>query len=374
MLCHLLIYPSTSKMLFKVEPRVACLLPPSFANASIIASKILRSSYHIKILCEMHKDHNGECHIEEATLTKFLARDEMFYIDKIRHLNQLNARAATIRNYDAFKIYFNPLLLLEMTDREHEENEIKLKPINTWPDLLEPLDGPYFDKGTKEPIRKHHNSLVYCHQSHTTCPPKAKSAKNSNKSTPAGPAAIVPTDMSVFEKDTLMQAILLVHEGDHLLNGLFSSVLINKETPPKKMRPMDSQPFSDIGHMVELQMYGWVIQHGYDDALPAPFAIQEILGAYHTAAGMDKFVLKPTAKMREFIANPAASPAIDSALLQLTPTSDAVFVQSSVAVAIGRKSSCEHDNTVMPAATPTAEPAAVPELAQYKSVFDTWKE
>ena len=296
-------------MLFQTAPSIANIIPATYAKASRLASRILRSDFHISELCKLHIDPiTLNHHIDEREITAFLLKNEVFVVDKIRHTNMLNHCAYTNQDYDAFKIYLNPLLLLEMIDKEREAAELQTTAIEQWENLMSEMVTK-FDATTGDPIRRKHNSLVYSYQYNnttTTTPtvPSNKVSKATTLSTPSSMDPIVPSNLTVEEKHIWMLTMLLVHHADQLLNNLFSTYLINKRTPEKFMRDTDQLPFHDLGHMMELKLYGWVISHGYNDILPAPYAIQEILGSTHTAPNMPKRIITPSIQMRALLANP----------------------------------------------------------------------
>jgi len=367
-------------MLFKIEPNVTNLIPGMFGNACKLASRILRSEFHANELCSLHFNRKtSEPHIDERVLSAFLAKNEVLVLDKIRNMKMLGECACTERNYDPFKIYLNPLLLLEMIDREREAVELDIKSIDKWPDLTKPVLNPFDDAG--DPVRRHHNSLVLCQQqqqlqqkqaklSTAAAGPPKKAAKTSGTATPSiGSAPIVPTDLSVDEKHTWMLAMLLVHHADHLLTGLFSSCLNEDGTTPEKMmRLTDQLPFTDIGHMMELQLYGFVIRHGFDDLAAAPFAIQKVLGATHTHASMPNYALTPSVRMRALFANPDdLSVPITSDVLAAAVTGDGFYKQQQTNKPIkfgsSNKNESSADDTIL----------TVKQLSVCKNVFDTWK-
>lgn len=88
-----------------------------------------------------------------------------------------------------------------------------------------------------------------------------------------GSTALVASTMNIVEKNTLMLVLILVHECDHLLNGLFSTVVkLNAgKTPSKRMSVEHNKDVTDVGHIMEREMYGFVIQHGFDELLHLPF-------------------------------------------------------------------------------------------------------
>ena len=366
-------------MLFKTEPTVATIIPATFYKASVLASRILRSDFHKTLLCTMHFDPiTLKPHIDEQVLSTFLTKNEIFMVDKIRHMNMLNARACTIREYDAFKIYLNPLLLLEMIDKEREAAELQTTGIDQWEDLMSPMVEK-FDAITGDPVRRKHNSLVYSHQYNKLFPATThaasskKASKATSLATPGSTDPVVPSDLTVEEKHIWMLTILMVHEGDHLLNGMFSTYLINRRTPEKLMRDTDQLNFQDIGHMMELKLYGWVIQHGFDDTLPSPFAIQEILGATHTASNMPKRVITPSAQMRALLADPDdLTIPITADVLAATVTGNGYYQQASKPVELGTRNSASAVDDFVLELSPTALQGESLG-SEYKNLFDSWK-
>lgn len=344
-------------MLFKTEPAVANIIPVTFYKASRLASRILRSDFHKNELCEMHIDPKTfETHIDEQVLSAFLMKNEVFMVDKLRHMNMLNTLACNIRDNDLFKIYLNPLLLLEMLDKEREAAELQSTAIGQW-DLK-------------------HNSLVVCHQGNNMSPTTSTPAASTCMATPANDP-IIPSDLTVGEKHVWILTILLVHHADHLLNGLFSTCLVNGASPAKLMRDTDQLRFTNIGNMLELKLYGWVIRFGFNDAHSAPFAIQEVLGATHTAPNMPLRVLTPSVQMRALLTDPDdLTIPITADVLAAAVTGNGHYYQQQSSKSVDRGCSCDSASAVNnfshdePSATLKRESS----VSEFRNVFDSWKE
>lgn len=233
-----------------------------------------------------------------------------------------------------------------------------------------------FDATTGDPIRRKHNSLVYSYQyNNTTTPiaPSNKVSKATTISTPSNLDHIISSNLTVEEKHIWMLTMLLVHHVDQVLNNLFSTNLINKKTPEKFMRDTDQLPFNDIGHMMELKLYGWVISHAYNDILPAPYAIQEILGSTHTAPNMPKQIMTPSIQMRALLANPDdLTIAITADMLAATVTGNGYYQQNSKVVELGG----HHSTSIIDDVMMDILPAALKEElsgSKYKNMMDSWK-
>lgn len=314
------------KSLFVVESSAQHLMPKSFDNAAVLASRIIRSEFHKLKLCSLFQvtqdDEEYEDHISMNDLTELVNKDDVFVVDKIRHLSYLDARACVLPDYDHSKVYLNPIMLVEMQDREREAEEMTDIEKNglVWEDLYGSLPVNLLDSSGK-PIRKRHNSLVYAKQklnaSASLSPPMKKSKPS-----------LIPSRLSILEKDTLMLTLMLVHEADHLLNGLLSKeVKIKKLTPTKRKSAEHDKDFTDIGHMMEREMYGYVIQHGFDDALPSPFAIHEVLGSKHMLSSYDKNILDISPALKQLLSFPEADVEINEEVLKMKITSSTPFQQ-----------------------------------------------
>jgi hypothetical protein len=102
--------------LFNVDERCEYTCPTTIENALVLATKIVRSAVFQFTLCNMFVI-EGKPHIDRDIL------QSLFIVDKIRNLNQLDSRACTLRAYDPWRIYFNPIMLIEMRDREYDEHQ-----------------------------------------------------------------------------------------------------------------------------------------------------------------------------------------------------------------------------------------------------------
>jgi hypothetical protein len=221
-------------------------------------------------------------HIDKARLEHVLNIPELFIIDKIRHNTYIDARACVMRQYDPWKIYFNPLLLLEMQDKEREFDELQQS--QNHPNLLD-IPKPF--TADQQPIRRRHNAILYARQLRSATGIDTVSATS---------------DLPVRVKHVLMLAILLVHEACHLVNFHLSSNFSegNIKSVPQRDFPggeMGLRTLDDFGHMMERIIFGYVIQHAFDDILPSRFAIEDIIGMYgHVGA-----VLRPNSSLLQLI-------------------------------------------------------------------------
>eukprot|EP00981_Chlorochromonas_danica_P001385 scaffold296_cov164-Ochromonas_danica.AAC.2 len=151
---------------------------------------------------------------------------------------------------DPWKIYLNPLLLLEMQDKEREDDQ--------------------------QPVRRRHDAIMYARQVGMLLEEEGSTEGQSSAT----------SDIPVCVKHVLMLAILLVHEACHLLNFHLSSNFSNRDNSnfltSQRYFPVENglikRTFDDFGHMVEKVVFGYVIQHTFDSLLPSRFAIDEIVG------------------------------------------------------------------------------------------------
>lgn len=297
--------------LFHIQPGQEYLFPTSFTNAAFLATAILRSTFHTDTFCQLYSKEDGAHHIDKKTLESVLSKNEIFMVDKIRRLEFIDKRACTIPEQDPFKIFMNVCLLLEMKDREKEQTELELKPLEVWPDVL--IMQPFWKLENAYELNTGHdctffNSLVYIAQSEN----KTQRAEKYNKkdyaldweskrveddTNPGAKRAKTelskPSTMSVTQKNVLMLTILLVHEAEHLLLLGISAVLVHGKPPPKKFTPFDSHYFTDVGHLMERHLYGYSIGHAYSEHWPAAFAIDEVLGSLHQQSDGLQYVLQP---------------------------------------------------------------------------------
>ena len=343
--------------LFKVDPIVAELMPATMYPAFRLATKILRSDFHTDKFCSLFSTVDQKPHIDRETLTKLLSEDEIFLIDKIRFTECLDTCLTAIHDCDSWRIYFNPQLLLEMKDREREEQELKETPFEEWPDLITPYN-PW--KYTNKSLRNYrtHNSLVYSRQKQIAAETKAAAKRTASRSRESesianktqtkqevhGPAlkkrksvdneVLVPSGLSVAVKNTQMLTYLLVHAAEQLLTRLLSAVVEGPDflIPKKRYSPEEEEPFDNVGHLMERSLHAFCIQHAYDEFSPSLFCINEIIGTKLQRSGK-KSILKPNPALLAILANPTDeiidNLTITADLLRLEATSAAAFVQNT---------------------------------------------
>jgi hypothetical protein len=325
--------------LFKIDPTVLSIFPQDTTVAAAkVASKILRSDKHVLTFANLYETTRGEPHIDSSRLKALLQENEVFALDRIRLADGMNARAATYRDSDCWRIFFNPLLLLEMVDREREDEEFKRA--TEWVDLIgyappfvmpEQLKKQGQMGAASEPFSadrhrfsRQFNSIVFTQQKRIT----AASVEPATKKAKSAPGSS-PSTMTVKQKHVLMLILLLVHEAQHLLNRALSALVTGpkKNLPPKAVVQGDPK-FSDVGHLMEKILYGSVIQHGYDDKYPANFAVCEVLGTRFQGGNCDHYILHPRPAFLHLLDHPDDEVLITDELLELD-TGD-VFEQKVV--------------------------------------------
>jgi hypothetical protein len=316
--------------LFECSINIEGLTPLSLTNSMHAATNILRSDVFKYKLANIYGTPE---HIEKASLNKLLSRNNVFIIDRIRQLDSINARAATLCQYDPWRIYLNPLLLLEMKDREKEEYEINVCPLTQQGDMISAIDT--FDTNDNPSRRPDFNSLMYieqcCH--HTQQKEKKHKVEDIQSST-----------LSVTDKNCLMLTILLIHEACHLLNHAFSSRLIKSQAIPvksyKRSDGMDAC-FKDIGHMLEKELFGYVIQHAVSRAFITPFAVHHIIGCEDEVTA-DGAVLTSSQELLQLLQGHDLP--ITEHMLRLERVSSIVFHGRPAKITISGRDSSSVDN------------------------------
>jgi hypothetical protein len=299
--------------LFVEDQRLSDVAPSSLEAAKLAASKILRSDvYKNAIVNIFGKD---QPHMDKEKLDVLLVQNEIFTIDRTRTMESLNARACTMRQFDCWRIYLNPLLLLEMKDRELELKELQDNPnwIHT-KDMIGIL-GPFHEDGSIAK-RDKFNSLLRIHQlEQVTESPSNKKPKLE--------------EPNILENNKLLLTILLVHECSHLLNYLFSN-LIDRSTSKLQITPSKAYPrnydergsfgklFKDFGHMVEKEIFGFVIHHVINPHFQTPFGIHRIIGCENERT-KDGHVLVLNSKFQALL-DDREEVEINCETLLLTPT------------------------------------------------------
>ena len=107
------------------------------------------------------------------------------------------------------------------------------------------------------------------------------------------------------------------------------------------MRQTNEVLFTDVGHMIELVLFGYVIQYAYSDNLPHPFAIDEIIGASSESIKYGKILTLSSPFLAMIIDDEGSSIGYDDAeitkeMLLLAPSSDFIFQQRSRGIVFGR--------------------------------------
>lgn len=177
--------------------------------------------------------------------------------------------------------------------------------------------------------------------------------------------SILPSTMSVREKHIILLAMLLVHESDHLINKALSSVLDEEGRSPEKMfSPAEGAFFSDCGHLMERHLYGYVIHHGYDDHVPHPFGVHEILGALKEERSK-VFILQASEEFLQLVRNPTAKGDITAVDLRMFCTSPVPFVQKAK-VPLASRSSVLFPDLPFREGQEESEGSSEPETTSYR--------
>jgi hypothetical protein len=249
-------------------------------------------------------------------------------------------------------------MLLEMIDRERESAEIDKNPtLITEEDQIRPLP-PFTDISKTVRSSRRFNAIAYgvqgtqAKQKASTetktkdIPPERivepRGSKKRQSPVPKDPP-LVPSDLTVLEKNILMLTLMLVHESDHVLNRALSNLLDDgtTDTPTKFMLLSDDTEFTDVGHMIERGLYGFVIHHAYDPHYKTPFGIHEILGTKLEKAPTKYLILRPSPDLRSLLTcdDPSQS-TITQDLLAMEPTGPAAYekVYKATRVVLGRMS------------------------------------
>ena len=316
-------------MLF-VKSAIFPVSPASLERAMDCASRILRSDAYKNVVCFAYG--SNPPHIRKADLDGLLASDGVFCINLARGIDALGSRAVVNCEFDAWTIYVNPGMLVEMTIREREEEEIRTNPdINNHNmlDIVQPFENNI-------PKHRSFNSLVYETQRELNL--AAQQARTASKAAPAWkrtrrhePPNMAPTPapMTVLDKNALMLTVLLIHEVSHLLYALFSSNKVGSATGKTFDAPSKDYPgyrLYDFGHIVEKELFGYVIQHAISHHFNAPFAVEHIVGCPNqdTPHG---YVLMPQAKLLTWLrGEDIQGDAITAQELALQPHGHVVFI------------------------------------------------
>ena len=343
---------------FSIDPSCAHIVPDSLTNAIRVATHILRSEHHKTILISLYDDH-GPHHIDLNSLTALVNQNGVVSINKIRLTGFLHARAVVMKEYDPWTILLNPLLLIEAQDREREDGE---QADFVGEDLLCNAQ-PFGDlTKTKRNAPRPFNQLAFVQQMEKAFPTnkatciadkkrKARDyaeaffVKRASTKAPTfltlDTLNVLPSDMSVHEKNTLMLTILLLNKAHHIISHALSSFHSKPNQPlPAKIfshaEGIDSL-FDDVGHLMERHLWGFCISHAGEPHAPTPFGIHEIIGTLWQNKGK-KSILVASAPLRALLNNPYVTPLppVTAELLRLSPTSGGEFTQKSTTVVLGR--------------------------------------
>eukprot|EP01032_Pedospumella_encystans_P009872 gene9872-11586_t len=334
---------------FSIDPSCAHIVPDSLTSAIRLATHILRSEHHKTILISLYDDH-GPHHIDLNSLTALVNQNGVVSINKIRLTGFLHARAVVMKEYDPWTILLNPLLLTEAQDREREDGE---QPDFVGEDLL--CDAQPFEDLTKtkrNPPRPF-NQLAFVQQMERKADKKRKArdyaeaffVKRASTKAPTfltlDTLSVLPSEMSVQEKNTLMLTILLLNKAHHIISHALGSFHSKPNQPlPAKIfshaEGIDSL-FDDVGHLMERHLWGFCIGHAGEPHAPTPFGIHEIIGTLWQNKGK-KSILVASAPLRALLNNPYVTPMppVSAELLRLSPTSGGEFTQKASTVVLGR--------------------------------------
>jgi hypothetical protein len=268
------------KTLFRLSDNIGVIPTSTVIRAAILATRVLRSEVHTEAFCKLYPGPHSGFHVNDKELQDLLQSNQIFLVDRIRVTSCMNRKSCTLKDYEPWKIFVNPLLLLEMMDRERESDKL----VHSIGDnQLAPMK-PFDENGTR--TSRCFNSLSFCAQraqveakgdteaptakklrdAHSTAASRETSAAVSKCSeiadVVAGPGAaalgrkrrmskearvgLVPSGLSVVEKNVLLLTVLLVHEADHLLtNALSSQAAGPGSAPPARFfRDSDETAFT----------------------------------------------------------------------------------------------------------------------------------
>lgn len=210
-------YEDVRPCLFAFDDRVKAILPRSAFTAVRLATSILRSKPHADLFCSLYTTRAGKPSLDCSHLAELVAKEHLITIDKIRHMAVIGADAVSSQ---PFRVHLNPLMLLEMQDRELDD-----------------------EKGTN----KRSASSLYQHPG-----PVKRARSEGNKEhqdeDEEEDEEAAPSTMTVFQKHVTMLTVLLVHHCDHLL---FAALGRGIKPPAKKFIPTDNTKFTDVGHLME---------------------------------------------------------------------------------------------------------------------------
>lgn len=274
---------------FREDPLISAIAPASLKEAIKAASRIIHSDLYKVTITNIY----GTPHIDRNALDALLNQAGLFVIDRMRTMDLLNARACTISQYDCWRLYLNPLLLLEMKDQEREYEELECHP-----DWVSSKDMIGFQKPFREDgsiaRREQFNALIRIQQ--------LQRQKQEDQEEQQSKRVRVE-EPSVLENNKLFLVILLVHECSRILNYTLSVVM----TPCKAYSRNYSETgkfsakFSDFGHMVERELFGFVVHHSVNMHFQAPFGVHRIIGCENERT-VDGHVVCANSRLRALLA------------------------------------------------------------------------
>jgi hypothetical protein len=376
--------------LFEVVPPQQHLFPVSFAKASRLATKILKSAHHKRIFTELWPGKKSPTHINPHQLNGLLSKTGIFRCDRIRVLDTVDSRPCAQRETGPLKVNFHPMLLLEMLDREREAVEQS-------PSLLDKLefakeqmigneaiavcdDGQMAVDGTEDNSRPMSGASKVHHKhtlpDHTQTMMSLKRSVWEREAGAKGEAAdmpvsevnlelkgtkrdsalirgrtdatslavkgaklvegSVPSTMTVEQKNVLFLTVLLVHEAQHLLICTLSDALQNGNTPPKKFLRDDADYFTDVGHYLERALYGYSINHVPSAHSMTPFGVDEVIGGLLQHSKLE-YILQPSPRFLALLDNPDCKEDIEEDDLKLETTEEQEYVPPRRSASRGRR-------------------------------------
>lgn len=338
--------------LFKLDQQKVLTVPQSLFRAMELATLIIRSDSHKELLTNLFEGTDTkEPHINLTDLSALVDQNGIINIERIRDTVYLDARARTIPKYDPWTVYLNPMMLLEMIDREQEAAKLAADPSLMTDDQMRPIP-PFTDATKTVRSSRRFNAIAYGQQQALAQEKAPSNKKEEAERLPpvSRDPPLKPSGMTVLEKNTLMLTLMLVHQTDHILHRALSTLLEDgsTETPSKFMQLSDDTAFTDVGHMIERGLYGFVIHQACDPYYQTPFGIHEILGTILEKAPTKHMILNPSADLRSLLT--CVDPRqykITKDLLTMEPTGPAAYekVHKDTRVVIGRLSKLQDSSS-----------------------------
>lgn len=300
----------TVNLLFFRSPNLVT-APTALTEAMRVATLILRSDAYKSTLRSLNTDCAS---ITDEILTTTLDRANLFEIDRIRS-NGFDSRALVFRNVAPWTIFMNPLMLLEMMDREREA----LVDIRGITDLINDL-AP-FDTNN-EPSRRNFNSLAFIAQREAAAAPSRHLKK---QKTDADTPSTAP--LTINEIHTLILTILLVHKSSNLLSFNLSPAIraagSTYKTPIKVYQ--SNLKVEDLGHQLEKELFGFVIEHCVHALFSNPFTIHSIIGCASTDFNNNGYVVVPSNQLRTLLTSTDPTINISKDMLTLQAMENGLF-------------------------------------------------